>query len=103
MRWWRIVPWTAPFVMLVGLVAMANLDKPISYILMVIPIAWVVAGNAICCPRCGKHVQDAGRGYYAAWIKVPETCIGCGRDKHDIWPFQRLLRPEPNDVRKAKP
>jgi hypothetical protein len=98
MRWWRVILWTAPVTLAVMFVAMINLDKPVGYLLMVFPVAWCVAGSALCCPRCGKHIQDTGRGYYGGFAKAAETCIGCGRGKRDIWPFQRLLRPEPRDT-----
>lgn len=58
------------------------------------PAFWLVMGNSLRCPRCRKHIHDNGRGYHAPWIKTPERCVGCGRRKDDIWPFQWLLRPE---------
>jgi hypothetical protein len=58
------------------------------------PVFWMVAGQSVRCPRCTKHVNDNGRGYYALWIKTPKSCVGCGRSKAGIWPFQWLVRSE---------
>lgn len=61
------------------------------------PLLWLVVGNAVRCPVCRKHVLDNGRGYVAPWIETPKTCVGCGRRKDDIWPFQWLVRPEKSE------
>lgn len=58
------------------------------------PVLWMVLGNGLRCPRCRRFVLDNAEGYYAPWLKTPKTCVGCGRRKDDIWPFQFLIRPE---------
>ncbi len=58
------------------------------------PAFWMAAGHSVRCPRCTKHVFDNGRGYVAPWVKTPTSCVGCGRSKDDIWPYQWLVRPE---------
>ncbi len=58
------------------------------------PLFWLIVGNSLRCPRCGKHVMATEQGYSAPWIKVPMECVVCQRRKEDVWPFQWLLRPE---------
>lgn len=58
------------------------------------PVVWLTLGNSLRCPRCRTHVMESGRGYAAPWIREPELCVKCGRDRKDVWPFQWLIRPE---------
>ncbi len=60
-------------------------------------IAWLVGGYSTRCPRCRRHILDNGKGYHAPWMPIPRDCIGCGRGKGDVWPFQWLIRPEKSD------
>jgi hypothetical protein len=76
------------FMLMVGL---SQIFWPLSVLGVVF---WAVMGNSVRCPRCRKHVLDNGLGYHAPWTKTPARCIGCGRRKDDVWPFQWLLRPE---------
>lgn len=87
-------------VFLVVLLGMSLASQPatqyLGYLLWFgFPFVWLVLGNSVRCPRCGKHILDNGLGYSAPWAPPPKTCVGCGREKADWWPFQWLLRPEP--------
>lgn len=62
------------------------------------PMFWLIVGNSVRCPRCRKHLFDTGKGYVAPWLATPETCVGCGRRKDDVWPFQWILRPERSEL-----
>ncbi len=99
MRWLYRMGGSILFVVLVGMsLAGEEQTRVLGYFLWLgFPFVWLVLGNSVRCPRCGKHILDNGRGYVAPWIPVPTECVGCGRgSKSDWWPFQWLLKPEHN-------
>jgi hypothetical protein len=51
----------------------------------------VVSSNARC-PRCALPVGLSGGMWRHS--AVPSYCIGCGRFRRDVWPFQYILKPE---------
>ncbi|ESQ87561.1 hypothetical protein ABAC460_19740 [Asticcacaulis sp. AC460] len=54
----------------------------------------LISSNARC-PRCGLSVGISdGTWRHSA---PPQHCIGCGRNRRDVWPFQYVLKPEPWD------
>jgi hypothetical protein len=89
MRW--IYAFAAVFV-LIALVWQAQPQRV--WIAFTAVIFWLVAANSMRCPRCRRHILDNGKGYSAPWLRTPERCIGCGREKKGLWPFQWALRPE---------
>lgn len=90
MRWYYPLFACAAIFLLVG-VALAQFFWPLFFLG---PIFWMVMGNSLRCPRCRRDVTDTGKGYVAPWLRTPKTCVGCGRRKDDIWPFQWAHRPE---------
>ncbi len=90
MRWYYFLFAVAAIVLFLG-VALSQFFWPL---FAIGPVFWMVMGNSVRCPRCRKHLTDNGKGYVAPWLPAPETCVGCGRRKDDVWPFQWLLRPE---------
>lgn len=90
MRWIYRLFWV--FVVLTAGLSWATL----STVPMVIGLVfWLLMGSSVLCPRCLRHVLETGRGS-APWIELPKSCVGCGRGKDDIWPFQWLFRRERN-------
>ncbi len=89
MRWIYPLFWVSVVLGVISLTVMSVFPFLIIFSLMF----WLVMGNSVRCPRCLGHVLDTGRGQ-APGIEIPESCVGCGRDKRDVWPFQWLLRRE---------
>ena len=97
MRWYYPLFACAAVLLLLG-VALAQFFWPLIFLG---PLFWIVMGNSLRCPRCRRDITDTGKGYVAPWLRTPKTCVGCGRRKDDIWPFQWALRPEA-DPRKSR-
>ena len=61
----------------------------------VISLAAWIAGGFLACPRRGLHLSRKVGGFFAPSLKPhPDHCVGCGRTRADVYPFQRLLAPE---------
>ncbi len=91
MRWIYPLFWFSVALGVIGLTVMSVFPFLIIFSLMF----WLVMSNSVRCPRCLRNVFDTGRGQgQAPWIEIPESCVGCGRDKRDVWPFQWLFRRE---------
>ena len=64
MRWLYGMFGSIFFVALVGM-ALAGEEQTriLGYFLWLgVPFIWLVLGNSVRCPRCGKHIWDNGRG-----------------------------------------
>ena len=58
--------------------------------------AWLSVGF-LACPACGLHISRRRNdvGLIVPSLKpLPDHCVGCGRTRADVYPFQRILAPE---------
>ena len=58
--------------------------------------AWLSSGF-LACPRCGLHIsrRNVGGLIVPSLEPLPDHCVRCGRTRNDVYPFQRMIEPEP--------